>query len=81
MAAVRVCFVTFLFAGGESAVNELLILSQVIISFALPFAVFPLVLVTSNPAKMGVFVNSGGTKAVAWSIALLIVVLDVVLLA
>src|SRR4030095_2752375 len=43
---------------GEGKVTSLLILSQVILSFQLPFAVIPLVQFTSNKAKMGAFVNS-----------------------
>jgi len=51
---------------GEGKLTSLLILSQVVLSFQLPFAVIPLVQFTSEPAKMGVFVNSRLTTAVAW---------------
>jgi manganese transport protein len=51
---------------GEAKLTSLLILSQVVLSFQLPFAVIPLVQFTSERAKMGKFVNSGFTTAVAW---------------
>jgi manganese transport protein len=54
---------------GESKVTSLLILSQVILSFQLPFAVIPLVQFTGERAKMGEFVNSRLTSAIAWVVA------------
>ena len=42
---------------GDRGTGPLLILSQVILSLQLPFAVFPLVMFTSDPHKMGPFVN------------------------
>jgi len=54
---------------GEGKLTALLILSQVILSFQLPFAVIPLVQFTSERAKMGDFVNSRATTAIAWFVA------------
>jgi manganese transport protein len=54
---------------GENKVTSLLILSQVILSFQLPFAVIPLIQFTSSRAKMGEFVNSRITIIVAWVVA------------
>jgi len=54
---------------GEGKVTSLLILSQVVLSFQLPFAVIPLVQFTSDRAKMGEFVNSRATIVVAWLVA------------
>jgi manganese transport protein len=54
---------------GEGKVTALLILSQVVLSFQLPFAVIPLVQFTGSRAKMGEFVNSRLTIAVAWAVA------------
>jgi manganese transport protein len=65
---------------GERGTGQLLILSQVILSLQLPFAVFPLVMFTSDRAKMGQFVNPVWLKTVAWAIALVIAVLNVWLL-
>ena len=65
---------------GEGKVTALLILSQVILSFQLPFAVIPLVQFTSNKAKMGCFVNSRLTAVVAWVVAVAIVAFNAELL-
>jgi manganese transport protein len=54
---------------GEGKLTSLLILSQVVLSFQLPFAVIPLVQFTSERAKMGAFVNSRFTTVVAWLFA------------
>jgi manganese transport protein len=54
---------------GEGKVTSLLILSQVVLSFQLPFAVIPLVQFTSDRTKMGEFVNSRATVVVAWFVA------------
>jgi manganese transport protein len=54
---------------GENKVTSLLILSQVILSFQLPFAVIPLIQFTGDRSKMGEFTNSRLTKVVAWIVA------------
>jgi manganese transport protein len=54
---------------GEGKLTSLLILSQVVLSFQLPFAVIPLVQFTSMGNKMGSFVNSRLTTAVAWVVS------------
>ena len=68
------------FAYGESGTAQLLILSQVILSLQLSFAVFPLVAFTSDRAKMGEFVNAVWLKACAWGAAALIAALNAWLL-
>ena len=65
---------------GESGTAKLLVLSQVILSMQLSFAVFPLVRFTSDRAKMGEFVNPRWLKMVAYLIAFLIAGLNVWLL-
>lgn len=65
---------------GPAAVNKLLILSQVVLSFQLPFAIVPLVMFTSSRQKMGHFVSSLPVVVMAWAIALFITVLNVYLL-
>jgi manganese transport protein len=65
---------------GEQGTEKLLILSQVVLSLQLSFAVIPLVLFTSNRKKMGEFVNAPWLKALAWLTAALIVVLNAWLL-
>jgi manganese transport protein len=54
---------------GENKVTSLLILSQVILSFQLPFAVIPLIQFTGDRTKMGEFANSRFTTVVAWAVA------------
>src|SRR5713101_6653011 len=54
---------------GENKVTSLLILSQVILSFQLPFAVIPLIQFTNSRARMGEFANSRLTTVVAWIVA------------
>jgi manganese transport protein len=65
---------------GDSGSGPLIILSQVILSLQLPFAVFPLVMFTSDPAKMGEFANPAWVKILAWTVALVIAALNVWLL-
>jgi manganese transport protein len=65
---------------GEGKVTSLLILSQVILSFQLPFAVIPLVQFTSSKTKMGEFANSWPTAVVAWVVATAIVAFNAELL-
>ncbi|MBL8764784.1 MAG: Nramp family divalent metal transporter [Phycisphaerae bacterium] len=65
---------------GESKATDLLVLSQVILSFQLPFAVIPLVQFTSSRTKMGPFVNHPVTAVLAWLCAATIIVLNVRLL-
>src|SRR4030095_2361189 len=60
---------------GESGVGQLLILSQVILSLQLSFAVIPLVWFTSEKKKMGIFVNRPWLIILAWLITILIVAL------
>jgi manganese transport protein len=65
---------------GEGKVTSLLILSQVVLSFQLPFAVIPLVQFTSSRAKMGVFANSWLTSVLAWTVAAAILAFNAELL-
>jgi manganese transport protein len=65
---------------GASGTAKLLILSQVILSLVLSFAVVPLVMFTSDKLKMGQFVNPGWMKAIGWVLAAIIAVLNVILL-
>src|SRR5262245_35980061 len=61
---------------GESGTAKLLVLSQVILSLQLSFAVFPLVMFTSDRAKMGAFANPGWVKALAYTVAFIIASLN-----
>ena len=57
-----------------------LVLSQVVLSFGIPFALVPLVLLTRRPDVMGPLVNRRSTTTVAWVVAALIVGLNAFLL-
>jgi manganese transport protein len=57
-----------------------LVLSQVVLSFGIPFALLPLVRLTGNRALMGVDVNHCVTTAIGWVIGTLISLLNVVLI-
>ncbi len=65
---------------GERGAGPLLILSQVVLSLQLPFAVFPLVMFTGDRHKMGPFVNPLWVKVLAWTVAVIIAALNVWLL-
>jgi manganese transport protein len=65
---------------GEAGTARLLILSQVILSLQLPFAVVPLVQFTSDRAKMGRFANPRWLKLAGWTIATAIIALNLTLL-
>jgi manganese transport protein len=65
---------------GERGTGKLLILSQVILSLQLSFAVVPLVQFTNDRAKMGEFANAAWLKALAWFAAAFIALLNLWLL-
>lgn len=62
---------------GESATGELLVLSQVVLSLQLGFAIIPLIHFVSDKKKMGDFAIGTVTKIASWIIALIIVGLNV----
>lgn len=61
---------------GEASTYKLLILSQVVLSMQLPFAVIPLIRYTSDSRRMGTFANNSWLKWLSWSCAILIVGLN-----
>ncbi|MFC5529787.1 Nramp family divalent metal transporter [Cohnella yongneupensis] len=65
---------------GEKGTGDLLILSQVILSLQLSFAVIPLVKFTANKAKMGEFVAPKWLSTLSWTVAFIIAGLNVYLL-
>ncbi|MCM3737077.1 Nramp family divalent metal transporter [Bacillus cytotoxicus] len=78
IAIIPAVIVTLIY--GEKGTTDLLVLSQVILSLQLSFAVIPLVMFTSDKKKMGEFVNSRWTKGIAWFIAIIIAILNAYLL-
>lgn len=79
LAIVPVVAVTSLY--GEQGNARLLVLSQVVLSMQLPFAVIPLVRFVTDKQRMGPLVVRRGLAWLAWAIAALIVVLNLKLLA
>ncbi len=79
IAIVPAVIVTFLY--GASGTTQLLILSQVVLSMQLSFAVFPLVMFTSDRLKMGEFVNPLWRKILSYTVAVIIASLNAWLLA
>ena len=78
IAIVPAVIVSIMF--GESGTTKLLVLSQVILSLQLSFAVIPLVQFTSDRAKMGQFANPIWLKSLAWVVAVVIASLNAWLL-
>ena len=74
IAIVPAVIVTALY--GEKGTGALLILSQVILSLQLSFAVVPLVQFTSERRKMGVFTNGPVLRTAAWVVAAVIIGLN-----
>jgi len=62
---------------GDSSVNDLLTLSQVVLALQLPFAMFPLLHFTSSQAKMGAWKSGMFLMIAGWSSAILITALDI----
>lgn len=67
-------------ATGGSHTVQMLVISQVVLSMQLPFAIFPLVQFTSDPKRMGEYANSTATRSLAYLIGTVISVLNFYLL-
>jgi manganese transport protein len=78
IAIVPVVIVAWIY--GESGTARMLILSQVVLSLQLPFAVVPLVRFTTDRRKMGELVAPHWIAALAWTVAAVIIALNVKLL-
>jgi manganese transport protein len=78
IAVVPAFFVAMLY--GEKGAGELLVISQVILSVQLSFAVVPLLQITGNKTKMAQFVNGKALHTIAWIIAIVIIGLNGVML-
>jgi manganese transport protein len=69
-----------IYLAGDASTYKLIILSQIILNLQLPFAVIPLVHLTSDRSRMGNFANGVWLQLAAWSCAAFIVILNVWLL-
>jgi len=65
---------------GTSGTAKLLIASQVVLSLQLPFAIVPLIRLTSDRTRMGSFANSRGLALLSWTIAIFITAMGAKLL-
>lgn len=65
---------------GDGAVGKMLVLSQVVLSLQLPFALWPLIRFTSDRGLMGPFANGPLTRALAWTLFSLILAANLALL-
>lgn len=74
IAVVPAFIVTWFY--GEKGISNLLVLSQVILSMQLSFAVVPLVVFTGSKSKMGSFVNPKWLQVLVWLIAVIIIGLN-----
>jgi manganese transport protein len=87
--AIVPALVVIALAGSESSATattdrrllDLLVLSQVVLSFQLPFAIVPLVHFTSDRKRMGAFANGRWLKILAWTCAAIVIGLNGVLIA
>ena len=70
-----------IYVAGEKSTYQLIILSQVILSLQLPFAVIPLIHFTSSRERMGAFRSAGWVRVLAWTTAVIIVGLNLKLAA
>ncbi len=75
LVAIIPAVITIIVAG-EAATYQLLILSQVVLSLQLPFAIIPLIQFTSNTRKMGEFASPAWVQVLAWATAAIIVGLN-----
>jgi manganese transport protein len=65
------------YVAGENGTYKLLILSQIILSMQLPFAVIPLIHFTNDKQRMGALANRVWVKVLAWMAAALILALNI----
>jgi len=66
--------------GNEAKIESLLTFSQVFLSIALPFAMIPLIIFTSDKKLMGVFANRPWVKYTSWIVAIILVILNLQLI-
>ncbi|HAT55259.1 MAG TPA: divalent metal cation transporter [Lactobacillus sp.] len=76
MSITPVLIFAFIYHGNEAKIEGLLTGSQVFLSVALPFAMIPLVLFTSNKELMGEFTNKPWVKWTAWLVTAILIVLN-----
>ena len=79
-ALAPVMIVAILYGSQESVLDQLIVYSQVFLSVALPFSIFPLVYFTSNRKLMGEFVNAKWNTILGYVVAIVLTLLNIKLI-
>ncbi|KRM75219.1 manganese transport protein MntH [Secundilactobacillus collinoides DSM 20515 = JCM 1123] len=80
LSVTPVLIFAIIYKGNEAKIESLLTASQVFLSIALPFAIIPLVIFTSDKKIMGEFANHAWVKYAAWFATIVLIGLNVYLL-
>ncbi|KAF1297458.1 divalent metal cation transporter [Enterococcus sp. JM4C] len=80
LAIVPVIICVILYGGSETAVEDLLLYTQVFLSIALPISIIPLTIYTSDKKLMGKFANPTWVKIIAWIVAVALTLLNLFLI-
>ena len=80
LAIVPVIICVIIYGGSETAVEDLLLYTQVFLSIALPVSIIPLTMYTSDKKLMGQFANPAWVKFLAWIIAIALTLLNLFLI-
>lgn len=80
VALAPVMIVAVLYGSQESVLDQLIVYSQVFLSIALPFSIFPLVYFTSNRKIMGEFVNSKWNTILGYLVTIVLTLLNLKLI-
>ncbi|MBK8155767.1 MAG: Nramp family divalent metal transporter [Streptococcus sp.] len=80
VALTPVLIIALLYGSQESVLDQLIVYSQVFLSLALPFSIFPLVYFTSNRKIMGDFVNSKWNSILGYLVVIILTVLNLKLI-
>ena len=79
-ALLPVMIVAVLFGHQEKTLDQLLVYSQVFLSIALPFSIFPLIYLTSKKSLMGEFANAKWNTILGYVVAIILTILNIKLL-
>jgi manganese transport protein len=77
LSIIPVIIFAVMFRGNEAKIEELLTFSQVFLSIALPFSIFPLIKYSSNKDLMGEFKNNNFIKYLGYFIAIVLTILNI----
>ena len=79
-ALLPVIIVAVLFGHQEKTLDQLLVYSQVFLSIALPFSIFPLIYLTSKKSLMGEFINAKWNTILGYAVSIILTILNIKLL-